>query len=135
MDELEKIRQKKLKELMEKMGGSEVSKPVISEPVKATAANFDDILSKHEHVVVDFWAEWCMPCRMIAPIIEELAREYAGKVVFVKLNTDENPRIAARYSISAIPTLIFFRNGRPVDQVVGALPKGEIKRWIERNIH
>ncbi len=131
MDELEKIRQKKLRELMEKMEGP---KEDISAPIKASSANFDKILAKYENVVVDFWAEWCMPCRMIAPVIEELAKEFAGKVVFVKLNTDENPRIAARYSISAIPTLIFFRKGKPVDQIVGALPKGEIRRWVERNI-
>jgi len=85
-------------------------------------------------VVVDFWAEWCMPCRMIAPVVEELAKEYAGKVVFGKLNTDENPTIAARYGISAIPTMIFFKKGKPVDQIVGAMPKSELKRWVERNI-
>ena len=132
MDELEKIRQKKLKELMLKMSG-EVQKAV-SSPVKVDASNFDSVLAENANVVVDFWAEWCMPCRMVAPIIDELAREYAGKVVFAKLNTDENPSIAARYSISAIPTLIFFKNGKPVDQVVGALPKGELKKWVEKNL-
>ncbi|HDN73855.1 MAG TPA: thioredoxin, partial [Archaeoglobus sp.] len=91
-------------------------------------------IATHKNVVVDFWAEWCMPCKMIAPIIVELAKEYAGKVVFAKLDTDENPIIATRYSISAIPTLIFFRNGKPVDQIIGALPKSEIKRWIDRNL-
>jgi len=134
MDELEKIRQKKLKELMERLSGGSGTQQVVNTPLKASSANFDDILAKYENVVVDFWAEWCMPCRMIAPIVEELAKEYAGKVVFVKLNTDENPRIAARYSISAIPTLLFFKKGKPVDQIIGAMPKGEIKRWIERNI-
>jgi thioredoxin 1 len=132
MDELEKIRQKKLKELMLKMSGE--TQKVVSSPVKVDASNFDRVLAENTNVVVDFWAEWCMPCRMVAPIIDELAREYAGKVVFAKLNTDENPSIAARYSISAIPTLIFFKNGKPVDQVVGALPKGELKRWVEKNL-
>ncbi len=132
MDELEKIRQKKLKELMLKMSGE--TQKAVSSPVKVDASNFDRVLAENTNVVVDFWAEWCMPCRMIAPIIDELAREYAGKVVFAKLNTDENPSVAARYSISAIPTLIFFKNGKPVDQVVGALPKGELKRWVEKNL-
>ncbi len=134
MDELEKIRQKKLKELMEKLSSEKPKEDIISSPIRGTSTNFDDVLSKHEFVVVDFWAEWCMPCRMITPIIEELAKEYAGKVVFVKVNTDESPTIAARYSISAIPTLIFFRRGKPVDQIIGALPKDGIKRWIEKNI-
>ncbi len=123
-------------ELMQKMGGQgeQVRHEVIDHPVKVDAGNFDEVLSKHNNVVVDFWAEWCMPCRMIAPIIEQLAKEYAGKVVFAKLNTDENPMIAGRYGITGIPTLIFFKNGRPVDKVVGALPKAELKRWVERNL-
>ncbi|WP_202318601.1 thioredoxin [Archaeoglobus neptunius] len=133
MDEIEIIRKKKMMELMQKMSGEEKIKAVDT-PVKLNTANFDETLKKYENVVIDFWAEWCMPCRMIAPVVEELAKEYAGKVVFGKLNTDENPAIASRYGISAIPTLIFFKNGRPVDQVVGALPKSEIKRWVERNI-
>ncbi|WP_457590383.1 thioredoxin [Geoglobus sp.] len=137
MDELEKIRQKRMMELMQKLGGQGEQQPkqeVIDHPIKVDATNFDDVLSKHRNVVVDFWAEWCMPCRMIAPIVEQLAKEYAGKVVFAKLNTDENPAIAGRYGITGIPTLIFFKNGRPVDKVVGALPKAELKRWVERNL-
>ena len=133
MDEIEKIRQKKMKELMAKMSGEKTVK-VIDSPIKLNSANFDETLRNNENVVVDFWAEWCMPCKMIAPSIEELAKEYAGKVVFGKLNTDENPAIASRYGISAIPTMIFFKAGKPVDQIVGALPKSEIKRWIQRNI-
>jgi thioredoxin 1 len=140
MDEIEKIRQKKLHELMKKMregeahGNSEMIDTHTDKPITVSSQNFNEILRKHRNVVVDFWAEWCMPCRMIAPIVEELAKEYAGKIVFAKLNTDENQQIAARYGISAIPTLIFFKNGRPVDQIVGALPKSEMKKWIERNL-
>lgn len=137
MDELEKIRQKRMVELMQKLGGQGEQQPkqeVIDHPIKVDVGNFDDVLAKHKNVVVDFWAEWCMPCRMIAPIVEQLAKEYAGKVVFAKLNTDENPAIAGRYGITGIPTLIFFKNGRPVDKVVGALPKAELKRWVERNL-
>jgi thioredoxin 1 len=131
MDELEKIRQKKLKELMSKMAGGGMK---VAKPIKADSSNFEEVVKGNENVVVDFWAEWCGPCRMIAPIIDELAEEYAGKVVFVKVNTDENQMLAAMYGISAIPTLIFFKNGKPVDQLIGALPKSELKRWIERNL-
>lgn len=134
MDELELIRQKKIREMMRKMSGGEEAKKVVSSPVKLDSSNFDETLKNNENVVVDFWAEWCMPCRMIAPVVEELAKEYAGKVIFGKLNTDENPTIAARYGISAIPTMIFFKKGKPVDQIVGAMPKSELKRWVERNI-
>ncbi|MBE8539073.1 thioredoxin [Geoglobus acetivorans] len=136
MDEIEKIRQKRMMELMQKIGDKD-DQPVqnaVDHPIKVDASNFDEVLKKYGNVVVDFWAEWCMPCRMIAPIVEQLAKEYAGKVVFAKLNTDENPMIASRYGITGIPTLIFFKDGRPVDKVVGALPKAELKRWVERNI-
>lgn len=131
MDELEKIKQKKVKKLMEKISSKELK---IDKPIKVTSKNFDQILKQYENVVVDFWAEWCMPCKMIAPIIEELAKEYAGKVVFAKLSTDESPEVAVRYGISAIPTLLFFKKGKPVDQIIGAMPKSEIKRWIERRL-
>jgi len=95
--------------------------------------NFDEILDK-ENVVVDFWAEWCGPCRVIAPVLEELAEEYAGEIVIAKLNVEKAPEIANRYCVSSIPTLIFFKNGKPMDKIVGAIPKKEIKRWIERNL-
>jgi len=130
MDELEEIRRRKLKELM-KMAETKASP---SEPVKLDSKNFEEFTKKNENAVVDFWAEWCMPCRYIAPIIEELAKEYAGKVAFGKLNVDENQSIAVRFGISAIPTLIFFKNGKAMDQIVGAMPKKEIKRWIEANL-
>ncbi|MDI9610030.1 MAG: thioredoxin [Archaeoglobaceae archaeon] len=131
MDELERIRKRKLEELV-RMAEKKTSG--LNEPVKLNSENFDDLTKKNENVVVDFWAEWCMPCRYIAPLIEELAKEYAGKVVFGKLNVDENQEIAVRFGISAIPTLIFFKNGKAMDQIVGAMPKKEIKRWIESNI-
>jgi len=121
MDELEKIRMKKMKELMDKM----------LKPIEVDETNFEEVIFKYENVVVDFWAEWCGPCRMIAPIIDELAREYAGKVVFAKLNVDESESIAVEYGISAIPTLMFFKRGKPVDMMVGVHPKSEIKKWID----
>lgn len=98
----------------------------------ATTATWDtDVLGADGLVMVDFWAVWCGPCRMIAPTVEELAKEYAGKVKVVKLNTDENPDIASRYKIMGIPTVMFFKNGEKVDQVVGAVPKSQLKGKID----
>ncbi len=135
MDELEKIRQKKMREMMEKMLNESKPKPEYPDhPITLTSSNFDEVLKKYKYVVVDFWAEWCAPCRLIAPTIDSLAREYAGEVVFGKLNTSEEQGIANRFSITAIPSLIFFRNGKPVDKIVGALPKGDIIRWIRKNM-
>ena len=101
-------------------------------PIKVDNSNFDEIISSNENVVVDFWAEWCGPCRILAPIIDELAKEYAGKVVFAKLNVDEARDIAIDFGISAIPTLIFFKRGKPIDALMGVLPKSEIKRWVDK---
>ena len=83
-------------------------------------------------VLVDFWAVWCGPCQMVAPIVDELASEYNGKLKFMKLNTDENPDVAGRYGIMSIPTLLFFKGGQPVDKVVGAVPKKVLKDAIDR---
>ncbi|MBI5196945.1 MAG: thioredoxin [Nitrospirae bacterium] len=82
-------------------------------------------------VMVDFWATWCGPCKTIAPTIEELAKEYTGKAKFVKVNTDENPDLASRYKITGIPTLIFFKDGQPKEQVVGAVPKAHLKTKLD----
>ncbi len=98
----------------------------------STTASWDkDVIDHDGLVLVDFWAVWCGPCRMIAPTIEELAGEYKGKLKVVKLNTDENPDIASRYKIMGIPTIIFFKNGEKVDQMVGAVPKPQIKSKID----
>jgi thioredoxin 1 len=127
--DIEEIRRKKLRELMKKIGGEKVGKVV-----KLDSTNFNEFIEKNENVVVDFWAEWCGPCRIMSPIIDELAKEYAGKVAFGKLNVDEARAIALQYGISAIPTLIFFKKGKAVSAVVGAYPKSELKKWIEKNI-
>ncbi|TDA29864.1 MAG: thioredoxin [Archaeoglobi archaeon] len=131
MDEIEEIRKKKLRELMEMAEGKD---SITAGPVKLDSKNFDEFIKKNTNAVVDFWAEWCRPCRYIAPVVEELAKEYSGKVAFGKLNIDESRNFVARFGISAIPTLIFFKNGIAVDQIVGALPKKEIKRWIDLNL-
>ena len=83
-----------------------------------------EVMKASELVMVDFWAVWCGPCQMVAPIVDELAKEYAGKLKVRKLNTDENPEVAGRYQVMSIPTILFFKNGQVVDKQVGAVPKG-----------
>ncbi len=90
-----------------------------------------EVLNSTGLVMIDFWAVWCGPCRMIAPTVEELSKEYTGKLKVCKLNTDENPDIASRYKIMGIPTLMFFNNGQKVDQIVGAVPKPQLKAKID----
>jgi thioredoxin 1 len=102
---------------------------------KVTDASFDkDVLGAAGPVVVDFWAEWCGPCRMISPALEEIATEMEGKVTIAKLNVDENPNIMMRYGIRSIPTLILFKNGEPASMQVGAVPKGRLTDWIKSAI-
>ncbi len=99
---------------------------------EATSAVWDkEVLGTPGLVMVDFWAVWCGPCRMVAPTIEELAKEYSGKIKVTKLNTDENPDIASRYKIMGIPTIIFFKNGQEADRIVGAVPKPQLKAKID----
>ena len=98
-------------------------------------ASFDEhVKASDVPVLVDFWAEWCAPCRMIAPILEELAREYAGKVLVAKLDVDENPKTAMRFRVMSIPTVILFKNGQPVEVLVGAQPKRNFEAKIQKHL-
>lgn len=100
--------------------------------INLTDAKFDEMVMKSSMpVVVDFWAPWCGPCRLVSPIIEELAKEYAGKVTIYKLNVDENPDTSGKFNVMSIPTVMFFKGGKPLSSVVGARSKEEYKRNIE----
>ncbi|MFH1327363.1 MAG: thioredoxin [Candidatus Bathyarchaeota archaeon] len=140
MDELERIKQKKLREMMGKAKTTdpkEVGEPKeewSSIPVEFTDATFKGMVQKYPSVVVDCWAEWCGPCKMVAPVVDELAREYIGKVLFGKLNVDSNPRIAVEYRIMSIPTLLVFKNGQLVDQIVGFMPRNILEPRIVKHI-
>ncbi|MBI2886505.1 MAG: thioredoxin [Chloroflexi bacterium] len=104
----------------------------MGKPVEVSEITFDDqVLKSGQPVLVDFWAPWCAPCRRLAPIVEELAQEYEGRVTFTKLNTDESPNVAARYGIMSIPTIMVFKNGHPVKQVVGLRPKKDLKQQLD----
>ena len=103
--------------------------------VKVTDASFDaDVLQSTVPVVVDFWAEWCGPCKAIGPALDEIATEMQGKVKIVKLNVDENPGVAGKLGIRSIPTLMIFSGGKATAQKVGAAPKGELTKWISGSI-
>jgi thioredoxin 1 len=107
----------------------------MSAPIKVSDASFQaDVLNSKNPVVVDFWAEWCGPCRMIAPALEELAGELEGKVTVAKVNIDENPNIPTKYGVRGVPTLMIFHQGQVAATKVGALPKSKIKEWIESSI-
>ena len=103
--------------------------------VKVDNANFDaNVLQSKEPVVVDFWAVWCGPCKMIAPALDEIAAELQGKVKIAKLNIDENPELAAKFGVRSIPTLMMFKDGEVADMKVGAAPKTALSSWINGNV-
>jgi len=128
-NELEAIREKRMAALKEKMERQSVTGAVIT----VDQLHFGDLLRQHPALVVDFWAEWCGPCRRVGPVIGELAQEFAGKVTFGKCNTDENQQLAMQFDISAIPNIVFFSHGKMVDRVIGAYPKEAIREKIIRN--
>ena len=133
MDELDEIKRKKMEKMMKDM--NKPTAPSIElpdKPVIVTDATIDSMASAYPLFILDCWAEWCGPCRMIGPIIEQLAAEMKGQAVFGKLNVDQNMQTANKYRISAIPTLMIFKDGKLIDKLVGAYPKPALEAKLQK---
>lgn len=124
-EELERIKAEKMKEMM-----SQQNQGV----VKLNTSSFGDFIKTDLPVVVDFWADWCMPCRIMAPVMEELAKVYAGKALFGKVDVDENSQIASRYGIMSIPHFLIFKNGALVEKIVGAVGRGPLENALKKHL-
>jgi thioredoxin 1 len=134
-EKLEKIKQGKVRQPIEKAAETEKKKkPALNKPVEVSDATFKDVIQNHPLVVVDCWAPWCGPCHMVAPVVEEMARDYAGKILFGKLNVDENQKVAMQYQIMSIPTLLVFKNGKLIDRIVGAMPRQMLEPKITKHL-
>lgn len=131
-EELERIRRKKLEEMMKSLRTSKEAKPKIDKPIEVTDSNFYEVVKSGGLVVVDCWAAWCAPCRIVSPILDELAREYAGKILFGKLNVDLNRKIPMEYQIMSIPTILIFKDGKLVDRIIGARPRRALESAITK---
>lgn len=130
-EDLAKIMEKKLKQYQnlaetKNTFGNNSLEPTLNTPITLTDYNFDEMTRKYNNLVVDFWAPWCGPCKMVSPIIDQLAREFSGRIVFGKVNVDENPTVANIFGIQSIPTLIIFKNGNAIDGVMGAASKAQL---------
>jgi thioredoxin 1 len=137
--ELERIKRAKLNELIGRISTKEEKTPKgddklskMDKPIDLTDSTFTDFIKKNEVAVVDCWAPWCGPCRIVSPIIDTLAKEYSGKITFGKLNTDNNRNIPMQFGIMSIPTILVFKNGKLVDRIVGAMPKPMLENRITR---
>ncbi len=136
-DDLEEIKIRKLEQLKMKYmkgGKNNMSENMPDTPVHIDDSNIDSTINKYSVMVVDCWAPWCGPCRMVGPVVEELARQMKGKVVFGKLNVDENRGTSMKYGIMSIPTLLMFKNGQLIDTFIGAMPEPILKAKIESNL-
>jgi thioredoxin 1 len=130
-EKLKHIREKKLREIIELR---EKKRGMGTEPVHVTDSNFNEIITKNSLALIDCWAAWCGPCLALAPTIEELAEEYAGKILIGKLNVDENPSTAERFQIFSIPTILIMKDGREVDRIVGLVPKKYIDAALRKHL-
>jgi len=130
-NELDEIRKRKIESYKKYIKGEkEMEKNLLDAPLVIKDADFDETIKKYSILVVDCWAPWCGPCRMMTPIINDLAKEMQGKIVFGKVNVDENPMTSMKYKVMSIPTLLVFKNGNLVDKIIGAFPKEELKNKL-----
>jgi len=133
--EIEEIRQKKMAAIMQNAAASKSGGNGWPEaPVPVNDSDFEEFVKKYPKVVVDCWAPWCGPCRMLSPTIDSLAKDHQGKVVYGKLNTDENSATAGKYKIMSIPTLLFFKNGKLADKMIGAAPRAIVEQNINKSL-
>ncbi len=127
--ELENIRKQMIARIQSESSKKEVKN---MKPIELTDSTFADAVKKEKILVVDFWASWCAPCRFLSPIIEELAKDYAGKITFGKVDVDANPRVSASFNISSIPTVMMFKDGKVADISIGAVPKQMLETKLKR---
>lgn len=106
----------------------------MAKTIELTDSNFEEVINSGKPVLVDFWAEWCGPCKMIGPVVEELANEYEGKAVIGKVNVDENPALSGKFGVRSIPTLLVFKGGEIVDKQIGAVPKGVLSKKLDAQL-
>ena len=133
-DEVQKINQRKYEEMLKRQSKPAAAPVPPGTPVELTDANFREVVAAHPLVVVDFWAPWCGPCRVVSPVLEQLAAEMVGKATFGKLNVDDNPATSQQFQIQGIPTIMIFKDGEPVDGLVGAAPKQMIEARIRPHL-
>jgi len=132
--EIERIRARKLAELMERAQRQAAAEPKLAIPTVLTDQNFSEVVAKSRLILVDFWAAWCQPCKVIAPFVEDIGRKYAGRLAIGKMDVDANQLIPGQFGIQSIPTLLLFKDGTLVDGIVGAVPKSQIEamaaKWM-----
>jgi len=130
-EDVEKIKE----EMVDKMMNDTESKEYPAEPVEVNDNDFKETIKEYPLVLVDFWAAWCGPCKMMEPVLDELAEEYQGDVVIGKMNVDKNQNIPSRFQVSSIPTMVLFKEGEVVDRMIGALGKEQLSQKIEENLN
>jgi len=133
LDEIKKRRMEQLKKQYLNRGNN-MEENVLNTPIRITDADIDENIGKYQTVAIDCWAPWCGPCRMVEPVVADLAKEMQGKIVFGKLNVDENRATSAKYGIMSIPTLLVFKNGELVDRIIGAMPKEMLKAKLNPHL-